>query len=230
MIRYASSRGTYECESGREHHTSGGGLRHKYVLKYTENGIKTHRLVTEMVEWSACRVVEDGLTWHDHDIPVDAVQRVEFQWDTKNQSDYLEETMVEMLKWGLHGHTADQDQGLMPCGKRHRVASVWEYKYLLDTWDTVKDEEEPLISLLQLLSQQGQGEGRKRGARPETKVKFLPVDPASYLHPHPPPERRARCSCMTVRKGMAGGGAGKSVASCRYGLWHRSRSCEQQEQ
>jgi hypothetical protein len=104
---------------------------------------------------------------------------VRFQHDAKNYSACLEETVVEMmLKWGLHGHTANQ--GLMPCAKRHWVASVWEYKLLLKTWDTVKGEEEPLIALLQLLSQQGQGAGRVRGTRPETKVKFLPVDPALY--------------------------------------------------
>jgi hypothetical protein len=76
-----------------------------------------------MVEWSTCKVVEDLLKWHDHDIPAHAVQRVEFQLDAKNQGDYLEETVVEMmLKWGLYGHTIDQ--GLMKCAKRHWVASV----------------------------------------------------------------------------------------------------------
>jgi hypothetical protein len=68
-------------------------------------------------------VVEDFLTWHDHDIPVEAVQRVEFQHDAKNYSDCLAGTVVEMmLKWGLHGNTADQ--GLMPCAKRHWVAAL----------------------------------------------------------------------------------------------------------
>ena len=104
---------------------------------------------------------------------------MEFQHDTKNYNDCLEGTVVEMmLKWGLHGHTADQ--GLMPCAKRHWVVSLWEYTLLLKTWDAFKDEEEPLIALLQLLSQQGQVAGRATGTRHETKVKFLSVDPALY--------------------------------------------------
>jgi hypothetical protein len=148
------------------------------VLKCMENGIKTHRMVTERVDRSACRVVEDLLTWHDRDISADVVQQVEFQREARNQSDYLDKTVVEMmLKWGLFGHTVNQ--GLMPCSKRHWVASVWEYTFLLGEWETVKHEEEPLVSLLQLLSQQGQGEARKREGRRETRAtKFLPVDPA----------------------------------------------------
>ena len=125
--------------------------------------------------------MEDFLTWHDHDIPAEAVQRVEFQQDARKYSDCLEGTVVEMmLKWGLYGHTADQ--GLMQCAKRHWVASVWEYTFLLKTWDMVKDEEEPLIALLQLLSQQRHWAGRARGTGPETKFKCLPVDPALYDH------------------------------------------------
>ena len=64
-----------------------------------------------------CKVVEDFLKWLDHDIPAEAVQRVEFQQDARNYSDCLEGTVVEMmLKWGLYGHTADP--GLMPCAKQ----------------------------------------------------------------------------------------------------------------
>jgi hypothetical protein len=131
-----------------------------------------------MVNWNACRVVQDRLTWHDHDIPAEVVQRVEFQRKARIQSDYLEDTVVKMMfKWGLFGPTADQ--GLMLCAKRHWVASVWEWTYLLSEWETVKDEEEPQVSLLQLLSQQGHGEGRKRGGG---AIKFLSVDPAFYDH------------------------------------------------
>ena len=66
-----------------------------------------------------------------------------------------------MLKWGLLGPTATQ--GLMPCVKRHWVASVWEHTHFLCEWKTVKDDEELLVFLLQLLSQQGHGEGQKWG-------------------------------------------------------------------
>ena len=102
---------------------------------------------TEEVELKACRFVEDRLTWHDHDIPSTAVRRVEFQKNAKQTSDFLEETVVEMmLKWGFYGHTADQ--GLRPASTRQWVASVWEYPYLLQAWNTVKDSDEPLIELL----------------------------------------------------------------------------------
>jgi hypothetical protein len=50
----------------------------------------------------------------------------------------------------------------------------------LQAWDTVKNSDEPLIELLQLLSQQEQGPQRKRGGRAGTKIKFLHVDPALY--------------------------------------------------
>jgi hypothetical protein len=144
-----------------------------------EKGDKTRKSVTETVAWSICKVVEDSLKWHDHEIPAEPVHLVEFQQDVGNYIDCLEETVVEMmLKWGLHGHRADQ--GLMPCANRHWVVSVWEYTFLLKTWDTVKDEDEPLIELLQLLSQQRQGAKRARGTGPATKVKCLPVDPALY--------------------------------------------------
>jgi hypothetical protein len=108
------------------------------VLKCTAKGVKNRRIVTEMVDWSACNAVEDGLTRHDDIIPAEAVQRVEFHREARNQSDYLEETVVEMmLKWGLFGPTATQ--GLMPCVKRFWVASVWEYTHLLREWKTVKE-------------------------------------------------------------------------------------------
>jgi hypothetical protein len=162
-------------------HVEGSQVHVRGTLKCMEKGVKTRKSVTETVAWSNCKVVEDRLKWHDHEIPAEAVQRVEFQQDARNHSDCLEGTVVEMmLKWGLYGHTADQ--GLMPCAKRHWVASVWEYTFLLKAWDTVKDEDEPLIALLQLLSQQRQGAGRARGTGPETKVKCLPVDPALYDH------------------------------------------------
>ena len=51
----------------------------------------------------------------------------------------------------------------MPCVKRHWVASVWEHTHFLCEWKTVKDDEELLVFLLQLLSQQGHGEGQKWG-------------------------------------------------------------------
>jgi hypothetical protein len=60
------------------------------------------------------------------------------------------------------------------------VASVWEYTLLLKAWDTVKNEDEPLIALLQLLSHPKQREKRARGTGPATKVKCLPVDPDLY--------------------------------------------------
>jgi hypothetical protein len=162
-------------------HVEGPQVQVRGTLKCMEKGAKTRKSVTETVAWSNCKVMEDSLKWHDHEIPAEAVQRVEFQQDARNYSDCLEGTVVEMmLKWGLYGHTADQ--GLMPCAKRHWVASVWEYTFLLKTWDTVKDEDEPLIALLQLLSQQRQGARRARGTGPETKVKCLPVDPALYDH------------------------------------------------
>ena len=143
--------------------------------------VKTRQLVTETVAWHNCKVVEDSLTWHDHDLPAEAVQRVEFQNNARNYSDCLEETVVEMmLKWGLYGHTADQ--GLMPCTKRHWVASVWEYTFLLKAWDTVKAEDEPLLALLQLLSHPKQGATRARGMGPATNVKCLPVNPDLYDH------------------------------------------------
>ena len=97
----------------------------RWVLKCTDNEVKVRRIVREMVNWNACRVVQDRLTWHDHDIPAEVVQRVEFQRKARIQSDYLEDTVVKMMfKWGLFGPTADQ--GLMLCAKRHWVASVWE--------------------------------------------------------------------------------------------------------
>jgi hypothetical protein len=68
------------------------------------------------------------------------------------------------------------------CGYTFLLASVWEYTFLLKTWDTVKDEDEPLIALLQLLSQQRPGGKGARGTGPPTKVKCLPVDPALYDH------------------------------------------------
>jgi hypothetical protein len=160
-------------------HVEGSKVQVRGTLKCMEKGAKTRKSVTETVTWSNCKVVEDSLAWLDHDIPAEAVQRVEFQQDARNHSDCLEGTVVEMmLKWGLYGHTAEQ--GLMPCAKRHWVASTWEYTFLLQTWDTVKDEDEPLVALLQLLSQQRQGARRARGAGPQTKVPCLPVDPAMY--------------------------------------------------
>ena len=68
------------------------------------------------------------------------------------------------------------------CEYTFLLASVWEYTFLLKAWDTVKDEDESLIALLQLLSQLRQGEKRARGTGPATKVKCLPVDPALYDH------------------------------------------------
>ena len=62
-----------------------------------EKGAKTHKSVTEMVAWSDCEVMEDSLKWHDHEIPAEAVQRVEFQQNARNYSDCLEETVVEMM-------------------------------------------------------------------------------------------------------------------------------------
>jgi hypothetical protein len=65
-VRVKLPRGTLEgnitCAEGPQAQVRG-------VLRCTEHGVKTHRLVTEMVEWSACKLVEDLLTWHDHDIP-----------------------------------------------------------------------------------------------------------------------------------------------------------------
>jgi hypothetical protein len=63
-----------------------GEARCKYVWysNCTEKGVKKRRIVTEMVDWSACRLVEDGLTWHDDNIPADAVQRVEFHREARN--------------------------------------------------------------------------------------------------------------------------------------------------
>jgi hypothetical protein len=149
------------------------------TLECREKGAKTCKLVTEEVELKACRFVEDGLTWHDHDIPSTAVRRVEFQNNARQSSDFLEETVVEMmLKWSFYGHTADQ--GLRPVSTRQWVASVWEYPYLLQVWNTVKDGDEPLIELLHLLSQQEQEPQRRGGRGPATKVKYLPVDPALY--------------------------------------------------
>ena len=77
-----------------------------------------------------------------------------------------------------NGHTADH--GLRPVSTRQWVASVWEYPYLLQVWNTVKDGDEPLIELLHLLSQQEQEPQRRGGGGPATKVKYLPVDPALY--------------------------------------------------
>jgi hypothetical protein len=169
------------CLEGNITHVEGPQVLVRGTLKCMEKGTKTRKSVTETVAWSDCKVVEDSLKWHDHEIPAEAVQRVEFQQDARNYSDCLEETVVEMmLKWGLYGHTADQ--GLMPCATRHWVASVWEYTFLLKAWDTVKDEDEPLLALLQLLSQPKQGDKRVRGTGPATKVKCLPVDPALCDH------------------------------------------------
>jgi hypothetical protein len=169
------------CLEGNVTHVEGPQVLVRGTLKCMEKGTKTRKSVTETVAWSDCKVVEDSLKWHDHEIPAEAVQRVEFQQDARNYSDCLEETVVEMmLKWGLYGHTADQ--GLMPCATRNWVASVWEYTLLLKAWDTVKDADEPLLALLQLLSQPKQGDKRVRGTGPATKVKCLPVDPALYDH------------------------------------------------
>jgi hypothetical protein len=157
----------------------GSRVQVRGTLECGEKGAKICKLVTEEVELKACRFVEDRLTWHDHDIPSTAVRRVEFQKNAKQNSDFLEETVVEMmLKWGFYGHTADQ--GLRPASTRQWVASVWEYPHLLQAWSTVKDSDEPLIELLHLLSQQEQEPQRSGGRRPATKVKYLPVDPALY--------------------------------------------------
>ena len=82
------------------------------------------------------------------------------------------------MKWSCYGHTADQ--GLRPVSTRQWVASVWEYPYLLQAWNTVKNSDEPLIELLHLLSQQEQEPQRSGGRGPATRVKHLPVDPALY--------------------------------------------------
>jgi hypothetical protein len=157
----------------------GSQVQVRGALECGGKGVKTCKLVTEEVELKECKVVEDSLTWHDQYIPSAAVRRVEFQSNARHDSDFLEETVVEMmLKWGFYGHTADQ--GLRPASTRQWVASVWEYPYLSQAWNTVKDNDEPLIELLQLLSQQEQGPHRKRGGGPGTKVKYLPVDPAPY--------------------------------------------------
>ena len=55
-------------------------------------------------------MVEDFLTtWHDHDIPAEAVQRVEFQQDARNYSDCLEGTLVDHLQHGRHWLLASID-------------------------------------------------------------------------------------------------------------------------
>jgi hypothetical protein len=118
----------------------GSRVQVRGTLERGEKGAKTCKLVTEKVELKACRFVEDRLTWHDHDIPSTAVRRVEFQKSAKQTSDFLEETVVEMmLKWSCYGHTADQ--GLRPVSTRQWVASVWEYPYLLEAWNTVKNSD-----------------------------------------------------------------------------------------
>jgi len=81
----------------------GSRVQVRGTLEYREKGAKTCKLVN---------------------------RRVEFQNNAKQGSDFLEETVVEMmLKWGFYGHTADQ--GLRPVSTRQWVASVWEYPYLL---------------------------------------------------------------------------------------------------
>jgi hypothetical protein len=59
------------------------------VLKYKKNGVKVRKVVTEMVDWSACKVVEVQLKWYDHAIPAAAVQRVQFQREAINQNPTL---------------------------------------------------------------------------------------------------------------------------------------------
>jgi hypothetical protein len=142
----------------------GSRVQVRGALECGGKGVKTCKLVTEEVELKECKIVEDSLTWHDQYIPSAAVRRVEFQSNARHDSDFLEETVVEMmLKWGFYGHTADQ--GLRPASTRQWVASVWEYPYLSQAWNTVKDNDEPLIELLQLLSQQEQGPHQKRKQR-----------------------------------------------------------------
>lgn len=69
-------------------------LRSKYggVLKYKKNGVEVRKVVTEMVDWSASKVVEVQLKWYDHAIPAAAVlevQRVEFRREAINQNPTL---------------------------------------------------------------------------------------------------------------------------------------------
>lgn len=62
------------------------------VLKYKKNGVEVRKVVTEMVDWSACKVVEVQLKWYDHAIPAAAVlevQRVEFRREAINQNPTL---------------------------------------------------------------------------------------------------------------------------------------------
>ena len=74
-----------------------------------EKGDKTRKSVTETVAWSICKVVEDSLKWHDHEIPTEPVQRVEFQQDARNYSDCLEGTLVDHLQHGRHWLLASID-------------------------------------------------------------------------------------------------------------------------
>ena len=175
-VRARLTRGNLE---GNIIHVQGSRVQVRGTLEGGGKGVKTCNLVTEEVALKECRIVEDNLTWSDQYIPSAAVRRVEFQSNARHDSDCLEETVVEMmLKWGFYGHTADH--GLRPVSTRQWVASVWEYPYLLEAWETVKNSDEPLIELLQLLSQQEPEPQRKRGGRSGTKIKFLPVDPAMY--------------------------------------------------
>jgi hypothetical protein len=212
----------------------GSRVQVRGTLECREKGVKTCKLVTEEVELKECRIVEDSLTWHDQYILSAAVRRVEFQNNAKHGSDFLEETVVEMmLKWGFYGHTADQ--GLRPVSTRQWVASVWEYPYLLQAWNTVKDSDEPLIELLQLLSQQEQGPLGKGvgGLKPKSSI-YLSIRrcTTSSLFPYASHRanigswralmcKSARCSCWTVRRTTVADGEDKFTAFCGCGLWHR---------
>ncbi len=74
----------WNCNNNQGPEGGRGEVQIRVVLKCTEKGVKKRRIVTEMVDWSACKLVEDGLTWHDDNIPADAVQRVEFHREARN--------------------------------------------------------------------------------------------------------------------------------------------------
>jgi hypothetical protein len=150
-----------------------------------------------------------------------------------------------MLKWGLYGHTADQ--GLMPCAKRHWVASVWEYTFLLKTWDT-GERESVLFIGTQFSQRRGRAPDRAtatlepargqdgRGARdrrPRSSAN-LSIKPCTTLFSSPFTSNRAstgfwrasmcrnvRCNYWTVRRSMVTDGEDRYIASCGCGLWHR---------
>jgi len=198
----------------------GSRVQVRGTLECGEKGAKICKLVTEEVELKSCRFVEDRLTWHDHDILSTAVRRVEFQKNAKQNSDFLEETVVEMmLKWGFYGHTADQ--GLRPASTRQWVASVWEYPHLLQAWSTVKDSDEPLIELLHLLSQQEQEPQRiyQSIQRCTTSSSFPSASHRGSIgYWQVLMCRSVKCSCLTARRSTGADGEDKSTAFCGCGL------------